>query len=132
MSSPQSTDATLIHDHMSVLYEVEKLSTSISKIKSKKIVLDSRRQKNREALRSIQTLRNSDDIDNDTVMIDMSGTMVRLTLDIAEKYLSEQQEQIEKNLILATKELKQLVADLQLVAPSRGVDPKDLELILAD
>jgi adenosyl cobinamide kinase/adenosyl cobinamide phosphate guanylyltransferase len=117
---------------MSVLYEVEKLSTSISKIKSKKIVLDSRRQKNREALRSIQTLRNSDDIDNDTVMIDMSGTMVRLTLDIAEKYLSEQQEQIEKNLILATKELKQLVADLQLVAPSRGVDPKDLELILAD
>lgn len=136
MSSPLPTtkaqDTAALQEHFNTLFEVEKLSTTISKVKSKKIVLDARRQKNREALRALADLRKTDDIDNDFMLVDMSGTMVKLTLDVAEKYLSQQQTHIESQLLIATKELKQLVADLQLVAPSKGVDPKELELILRD
>lgn len=117
---------------MDALFEVEKISTTISKVKSKRIVLDSRRQKNREALRSLQYLKHSDEIDTDFMYIEMSGTMVKLELEVAEKFLQQQQNEIESQLIIASKELKQLVSDLQLVAPSRGIDPKELELILKD
>lgn len=125
-------DAQALSEHMSVLFEVEKISTTISKVKSKRIVLDTRRQRNREALRACATLRESDDIDSDSMLIDMSGTMVKLPLDTAEQFLKDQQRDLDAQTALATTELKRLIADLQLVAPSRGIDPKELELLLKD
>jgi hypothetical protein len=131
-SQSAQTETEQLQQHMSVLFEVEKLSTTISKVKSKRIVLDNRRQKNREALRACADMKQSEDIDNDSMYIDMSGTMVKLPLEVAEKFLTDQQREIDSLIILTTKELKQLISDLQLVAPSRGIDPKELEMLLRD
>lgn len=76
-------------EHIEIIYEAEKIATAISRLKSKNIALDKQRQKNMEALRAISNQRNSDDIDNDSMWIDCSGTMIKLTLDCAQVYLKQ-------------------------------------------
>lgn len=132
MTEAHQAEKDELTQHITIIYEVEKIATAISKLKSKKIALDKQRQKNMEALRAIRDTKQSDDIDNDTMWIDCCGTMVKMQIDTAEKFLQQQQIRIEKDITTATADLKRLVKDLQLLAPSKGIDPASLNLLLKD
>lgn len=128
-----------LDQHINIVYEVEKLAMKISKLKSQNIALDRQRQQNVEALRAITTARASESLDSDTIWISPcitssvrgnGATLLNIDLDVAEAHLKQEQHKIEERIVVATQEMKQLVQDLQLIAPSKGVDPKELAMLL--